>query len=267
MKYYSAAFIYLAIFTAFGIPAYELSLLFLYKRATRGTYWFRVVNYMLPRILKPVPEDSVRASDVSNPVFDGKKFLVAQLTCLALILSLGVVTPLLAGCLALCMVGTCVYTVLKVGRYLHHIQDTPYAKHYMDAIEAESCGVVNNVMLRKAFWLLFFLSCWFMSPFLFDTLGASVGFESSYWVLVAIPMFPWLVFFLFRLTRTRFEWSYFCTICSGKRVVEAGEDNTPQVNETAAIQRVSDANSIVGIELHSVVHNSLLSEEKHGTAV
>jgi len=173
MKYYSAAFIYLAIFTAFGIPAYELSLLFLYKRATRGTYWFRVVSYMLPRILKPVPEDSVRASDVSNPVFDGKKFLVAQLTCLALILSLGVVTPLLAGCLALCMVGTCVYTVLKVGRYLHHIQDTPYAKHYMDAIEAESCGVVNNVMLRKAFWLLFFLSCWFMSPFLFDTLGAS----------------------------------------------------------------------------------------------
>jgi len=49
--------------------------------------------------------------------------------------------------------------------------------------------------------------------------------------------------------------------------VEASEDNTPQVNETAAIQRVSDANSIVGIELHSVVHNSLLSEEKHGTAV
>ena len=257
MKYYSAAFIYLAIFTTFGIPAYELSLLFLYKRATPGTYWFRVVNYMLPRILKPVPADSPRSSDVTNPVFDGKKFLIALLTCLALILSLGVVTPLLAGCLALCMVGACAYTVLKVGRYLHDVQDTPYAKHYLDAIEAESCGVVNNIMLRKSFWLLFFLSCWFMSPFLFDTLGASVGFESSYWVLIAIPMFPWVVFFIYRITRTHFVWNYFCTICYGKFV--ADEETPSKASERPASLRVSEANSLVGIELHGVVHNSLLS--------
>ena len=40
------------------------------------------------------------------------------------------------------------------------------------------------------------LSCWFYTLFLFDTLGDSVGFADSYWVLVVMPLMPLVLFVL-----------------------------------------------------------------------
>ena len=75
-------------------------------------------------------------------------------------------------------------------------------------------------------------------------------------VLIAIPIFPWVVFFIYRTTRTLFVWNYFRTICYGQFVADA--ETPSKASERPASLRVSDANSLVGIELHGVVHNSLL---------
>lgn len=209
MEYYASAFVYLSIFSAFGIPMYEMTLLFLYTRATPGTYWYFLLRRYLPRILRPLETDpeKIPPRDIFRPYFDATKFFISQLTCLALILSLGVVSPPLAACLAVTMLATSAYTVLKVGRFLTNATEANQPK-YIELIDEESRGVVTLQALSRAFWLLLSFSCAFMAPFLFDVLGSTEGFQSSYWVLLVVPLCPlvaYIVVRIWRYVRSKYE--------------------------------------------------------------
>ena len=222
LKYYASAYIYLGIFSTFGIPVYEMTALYLYNRAAPGTYWYYWVNRATPRILKPLATDpeKILARNIFRPYFDATKFLIGQLTCLALILSIGVVSPPVAACLAVNMVATAAYTVLKVGRFLSNAAESNQLK-YLELIEEESRDVVTTSMLRRAFWLILTFSCAFITPFLFDVLGATEGLQHSFWVLVVYPTLPVVLYVAVRLPR--------CVIPSGNRSVEGDKAGSKEV--------------------------------------
>lgn len=202
MKYYASAFIYLSIFSAFGIPVYEMTLLFLYTRAAPGTYWCFLLRRYLPRILRPLETDpeKIPSRDIFRPYFDATKFFISQLTCLALILSLGVVSPPLAACLAVTMLVTSAYTVLKVGRFLTNATEANQPK-YIELIDEESRGVVTLQALSRAFWLLLSFSCVFVALFLFDILVSTEKLYGAFWVLIVVPFYPLAAYIMVRIWR------------------------------------------------------------------
>ena len=42
--------------------------------------------------------------------------------------------------------------------------------------------------------MLLVFACWFYTPFLFDTLGDSIGVDNASWVLVILPLFPPVIY-------------------------------------------------------------------------
>jgi hypothetical protein len=67
-------------------------------------------------------------------------------------------------------------------------------------IEEDTKNVAVHVsVLYKALWMLITVSCWFYSLFLFDTLGDSVGFDKSYWVLWLMLLMPLILFTAYSL--------------------------------------------------------------------
>jgi hypothetical protein len=138
MDFYAAAFVYASLMTSFGVPFLEQLALQLHQRLPRGWILFRCIDTVLPRILKPIETDPARIPDRSilRPFFDTTQFLVAQLTSLALILTMGVVFPPLAVPVAVTMVLSAVYVMLKVGRLLTNASEEKQHK-YAEIIEQE----------------------------------------------------------------------------------------------------------------------------------
>jgi hypothetical protein len=191
MDFYASAFVYAGLVASFGTPLLEQGMLQLYMRLPRGSVAYRCVDLLLPRILKPVETDPGCIPDrsVLFPLFDTTQFLVAQLTSLALILTMGVVFPPLALPVAVTMVVSGYIETLKVGRLLTNASEETQHK-YVDIIEQECANVATPTTMRRAFWMLLWFGCWFYTLFLFDTLGDAVGFYAAYWVLIVVPLLP-----------------------------------------------------------------------------
>jgi hypothetical protein len=49
-------------------------------------------------------------------------------------------------------------------------------------------------VIRVSFWIITFMTCTFYSWFIFDALGDEVGFRQSFWILIAYPMLPILLY-------------------------------------------------------------------------
>lgn len=230
LEYYASAYIYLCIFSSFGLPMYELVGLYFYNRAVPGTKWFYILNRIVPRILKPLQTDptQIPARNIFRPYFDATKFLIGQMTCLALILSIGVVSPPVAVSLATTMLATSVYTVLKVGRFVHNATEIGQIK-YLELIEEESRNVVNRKMLSRSFWLMIGFTCVFITPFLYDVLGSEIGFEKSFYVLIVFPLVSLLLYAL-----------VYVSGCVGTSSVwsETANDHTPTKEGDVELQPV-----------------------------
>jgi MFS family permease len=210
MDFYSAAFVYASLMASFGTPLLELLALQLLLRAQRESFWYRCTAAVLPRILKPVEADPERIPDrsVLRPFFDTTQFLVAQLTSLALILTMGTVFPPLAVPVAVTMVLTAIFVMLKVGRLLTNASEEKQHK-YAEIIEQECANVATPTTMQRAFWLILWFGCSFYTLFLFDTLGDAVGFYAAYWVLIVVPLLPvvsvgaYIVYLLFAVGAKR----------------------------------------------------------------
>jgi hypothetical protein len=191
MDLYSPAFVYASLVASFGTPLLEQALLYLRPRVPMDSALFWCIDFMLPRILKPVETDPDRIPErsVLRPFFDTTQFLVAQLTSLALILTMGVVLPPLALPVAVTMLVSGYIETLKVGRLLTNASEQAQHK-YADIIEQECANVATPTTMRRAFWMLLWFGCWFYTLFLFDTLGDAVGFYAAYWVLIVVPLLP-----------------------------------------------------------------------------
>jgi hypothetical protein len=191
MDFYAAAFVYASLMTSFGMPLLEQLALQLHQRLPRGWILFRCIDIVLPRIVKPTETDPERIPDcnILRPFFDTTQFLVTQLTSLALVLTMGVVFPPLAVPVAVTMVLSAVYVMLKVGRLLTNASEEKQQK-YVEIIEQECANVATPTTMRRAFWMLLWFGCWFYTLFLFDILGDKVGFYKAYWVIIVVPLLP-----------------------------------------------------------------------------
>jgi Leucine-rich repeat (LRR) protein len=193
MDYYCAAFVYICLMTTFGTPLVELSCVWLHKWAGPDSCLGRLTGATLPRVLKPVATDAALIPDrsIMRPFFDATQFLVAQVTSIALILTLGVVFPPLAVTLIGGIVLSTLYTVLKVGRLLSHAHAAGQ-RNYIEIVSQECAGAVTPQLLKRAFWVLLWFGASFYTLFLFDMLGDAVGFYAAYWVIIVVPLLPLL---------------------------------------------------------------------------
>jgi Leucine-rich repeat (LRR) protein len=187
MDFYAAAFIYMSMFATFGIPALQLVLLWLH----RTLLWCAPLRWVLPRIFKPPVATGQRdfKRDVLLPYFDATQFLVTQLTYLALMLSLGVIAPSLAACLAVTMLATTTFMALKVGRFITLAAEAKLPG-LLEVLRQECSDVVSPAIMMRAFWMVLIFSAVFVSFFLFDILGDSVGAVGAVWVFLALPALP-----------------------------------------------------------------------------
>jgi Leucine-rich repeat (LRR) protein len=190
ITYYSPAYVNMCIIAGIALPLAQLLLQWLHGRAVRGTRWFAVLDAVLPRILKPVPEISDAANSISSPYlpyFDASQHLITLLTYLALLLTFGAVFPPLAVCFAVTMLCMAAYTRLKVGRFLFNAQAQGLAG-CAAAVEQECSGVGGTALLRRSVGMVVAFSCLFYTLFLFDTLGDAEGLAGAYWVLIVVPL-------------------------------------------------------------------------------
>lgn len=202
-NYYVVAYVYVCLFSTFGTPLIEQTLLQIHARTAQNLLLHKIIGAILPRILKPVEADPalVPERNVFKPYFDSTQFLVSQFTLLALLLTFGVVFPPLALCLAVTMLATTLYAMLKIGRFLSSAARVQQWQ-YLALIEAESRDIIEGNILHRAFWMLLVCCFLFMTLFLFDTLGDKVGFQRAYWVLIVVPLLPAVVYTGYALWRT-----------------------------------------------------------------
>jgi Leucine-rich repeat (LRR) protein len=188
-EFYVPAFVYVCLFSTFGIPLLELTLVTLHKRAVQGTRWFALLDRIVPRILKPTTA-SVPEGQVCNPLrpyFDATQFIITQVTYLCLLMTFGAVFPPLAASILLTMVVTSLVTRIKIGRFLRNATDREHSG-YKELVEQECRGVASYSALKKAMWMIIIISAVFYALFMFDTLGTSAGFHGSFWILIVFPL-------------------------------------------------------------------------------
>ena len=188
-NYYVVAFVFMCIFLTFCLPLLEFLLLKIHSCTG--------VDWLLPRVLRPVEADPnlIPSQDVLKPYFDSTQFLVSQLTLLALILTMGIVFPPLALCLAVTMLATTAYAMLKVGRLLSNAAQVKQQHKYAELLEHESRSLLSSEgLMSRAAWLQCTCSCWFMTLFLFDTLGDAQGVSKAYWVLIVVLVLPMVMY-------------------------------------------------------------------------
>ena len=70
---------------------------------------------------------------------------------------------------------------------------------YVELINEECEGCLNNELVMRSVWMTITISCCFYSLFLFDTLGDSVGVSGSYWVLIVMPIVPLVIYVGYRI--------------------------------------------------------------------
>jgi hypothetical protein len=238
---YSPAFVYASLVASFGTPLLEQVLLYLRSRVPMNSALFWCIDCTLPRILKPVETDPDRIPErsVLRPFFDTTQFLVAQLTSLALILTMGVVLPPLALPVAVTMVVSGYIETLKVGRLLTNASEQAQHK-YTDIIEQECANVATPTTMRRAFWMLLWFGCWFYTLFLFDILGDAVGFYAAYWVLIVVPLLPLVALVAYYMYLYR-EGACAVAVYVTRRVWDAVHATVPELKYVMAETRVTPA--------------------------
>ena len=168
------------------------------------------MDFWAPPVLHPVSAATVQFDqpyDIFNPYIDANYLLVTITSYLGVLLTFGFVFPPLAIVMLAAICSTVYVSRLEVGRFLSDAISDGVHK-YSDIIESECQGVGSVPKLIQAIRIIVVFTCLFYTPFLFDTLGDSVGFGGSYWLLIVVPLLPLVVYiahFLYRQARIRTE--------------------------------------------------------------
>jgi len=189
ITYYAPAYVIMCILASFAIPIAQVVLQILHGRATPDTRWFCILDTVLPRILKPMRDSTLEipARNVFSPYFDAPQFLTTLLTYLGLLLTFGAVFPPLALCFLLTIASITAFMRLKVGRFLFNAKETN-ALQLVEIVNQECAGAGAYGLFRRSMFFIVALSFVFYTLFLFDTLGDAHGVDSSYWVLILVPL-------------------------------------------------------------------------------
>jgi hypothetical protein len=196
ITYYAPSFVYMALIVTFVNPLLEVVMQRVHRMRVKGTWLAGQLDYWVPLVLQDVSaeEDSERAPyDIFNPYFDANLLLVNVVTYFGVLLTFGLVFPPLAVAILLSIYVVVYSNKIEVGRFLTNSIDQNLHK-YMDIIESECHGVGSIPKMRQCVAMLIAFSCVFYTPFLFDTLGDSVGVDDAAWVVVFLPLFPLVIY-------------------------------------------------------------------------
>jgi hypothetical protein len=191
VTYYAPAFVTLCIIAGFLVPAVELFALFRLRTLDATSLRYRVIDYWMPSILRPL--------DRNKPVRPDKRFvqvnrlMVVMVSYTGIMLTFGALFPPLGAALTITLISVTYFTKLKMGWFLCKAME----QNRMDAVEAveaecQRAGAVE--VLRRSAWVLVAFSCWFYALFVFDTLGDTTGLDGAYWVLIVMPLMPVAIF-------------------------------------------------------------------------
>jgi hypothetical protein len=199
ITYYAPTFVLLCLMRAFASPLAQFALQQLHRRAAPTTRWYMLLDSVLLPNLKPIAPGEPAQVNVFKPFFDANQLLLSLFTYLGLLLTFGAMFPPVALALLVTLLAVLHFNKLKISRFLCHALEQSQLD-YVDAVETESgrSGFLSTVVLERAVWMLMTVSCWFYTLFLFDTLGDAVGFDGAYWVLIVVPLLPFVLYALWR---------------------------------------------------------------------
>jgi Leucine-rich repeat (LRR) protein len=194
IAYYAPSFIYMALIVTFVNPTLKAALLWAYQRRVAGTRLARLLEQNVPRVLQDVvaTEHSSVSGDASNGyhrLFDANKQLVTLLTYLGVLLTFGLVFPPIAVAMLVSIYAVEYTSKIEVGRFLTNTIDKNLFAP-AELVERECLGVGSVPKLRQAAMTLLTFTCFFYAPFLFDTLGDSVGAANASWVVALLVVLP-----------------------------------------------------------------------------
>jgi Leucine-rich repeat (LRR) protein len=193
---YAPSFVYLCIISGFMIPAMRYVGYRLVRAVPEGSYVHSALMFVLPRILRPLSTNqSIPA--VRGPYFDARRLIVTILNYLGILLTFGAMFPPLAVAITTTILSTVFYARLEVKRFLAEAARLNLQSH-IEAIDADCYGVGSDTMLLRAMRVLLLLSYFFYTLFLFDILGDAVGLEKAFWVLIFMPLLPFVLDAIFR---------------------------------------------------------------------
>jgi hypothetical protein len=137
--------------------------------------------------------------DFYRPYFDANQLILSMITYCGILMTFGVMFPPVAVAIVMTMGSVLYYTKLKTGRFICGALDA----HRFDILsvleeESKQGGFVLPVV-ENALWMVLTASCLFYTLFLFDMLGDSVGFVGACWVLIVVPLFPLVLYVVYRV--------------------------------------------------------------------
>lgn len=198
ITYYAPTFVYMCLVATVVAPLTQLVAQKIHKKLPKDSVLFRVLDFCLPPVLKPVDTQNVVQRNIFKPYFDANLVLVTLLVNFGIMLTFGAVFPPLGIALAVTIFFVAYFAKLKIGRLITSVI-AEGKWEYLEIIEAECRGVGSARQLRQSVWMLVCFSCAFYTLFLFDTLGNKVGFRGAAWVLIVVPLFPLFAYCLLRL--------------------------------------------------------------------
>jgi hypothetical protein len=131
------------------------------------------------------------------PLFDVNGYVISHVTYLGILMTYGVVFPPLAVVMCVTMLSIAAQARLSLGRFLHFAREQS-APQLADTLSTACKGAVSMNLLRSSIFLITCFACCFYALFLFDTLGDAVSLRGAYWVLIAMPLLPAVLYGLDR---------------------------------------------------------------------
>ena len=194
ITYYAPAFVSMCIVSTFGTPLAQYVCLWLHRRTPEGSKFRWLLDYCLPKTLRPV-SDIVWAGFGKKSILrvGGGELVISLISTLGLILTFGVMFPPLCIALVVTLLATVLLFRVNVEFFVNSA-----AVQYQDEMLSKIRTGYNSVdcvsILNDSIWVLVTISCWFYTFFLFDTLGDAVGLEKAYWVLIVMPLMPLVMY-------------------------------------------------------------------------
>jgi hypothetical protein len=184
----------------------------------RESWRFRLAGVFLSELWKPVHENY--KDSLVKPLFPRDSFVIRCVNCIAILLTFGVVFPLLAVVIGLDMVVNIFILRLSISHILAQIRDNEQLTVcYRDKLNSQ-CEHVFEVMYR-ALWIVVLLAAVFYSLFLFDIIGDVTGWRGALWAPLTMSFTALFVYIVFDCDVVEFADWFVSVVCCKHSIVES----------------------------------------------
>ena len=191
ITYYAPAFVNLCVISSVLVPAAEYTCYRLRSQASSGSWWYKVLDVVLPGVLSVTPSTNADSTAARKPHYlNVTRAVTGCIMYLGLLMTFGVVFPPLAVAFAVTMFVVVYSAKVKLGRFVC-LTSAQGLYQCVEVLERD-CEAAGSIplLLHNSLWMIVTASCWFYTMFLFDALGDAVGLQGAYWVLIVLPMLP-----------------------------------------------------------------------------